>query len=130
MKPSVLIVDDEEVICTGLERLLSKDYTTYKAFNAKEAIDLIKEKGNIDVILCDLKMPGMDGTDMIEKIRSADRDIFMIVITAASPKRLCKAMKVGANNFLTKPIDIDQLERLIKNATRLNEANGGRIVCN
>lgn len=130
MKPSVLIVDDEEVICTGLARLLSKDYITFKALNAAEALDLIGKKEKIDIILCDLKMPGMDGTDMIKKIRSADKDIFLIVITAASPQRVCEAMKAGANEFLPKPVNISQLETIIQNATRLNYTACGSIVCN
>ena len=57
MKHSVLIVDDEHIICEGLARLLADNYTTYKAFNGREAIDLLRKHGNIDVILCDLMMP-------------------------------------------------------------------------
>ncbi len=117
MKPSVLIVDDEHVICEGLARLLEDDYTTYKAFNGREAINIVRNN-NIDIMLCDIKMPEMSGTEMIEKIRSENKDIFMIVITAAPPQQVCDAMKKGANNFMTKPLDLNQLKTIMSNALK------------
>ena len=117
MKPSVLIVDDEQVICEGLARLLEDDYTTYKAFNGREAINIVRNS-NIDIMLCDIKMPEMSGTEMIEKIRSENKDIFMIVITAAPPQQVCDAMKKGANNFMTKPLDLNQLKTIMSNALK------------
>ena len=114
MKPSVLIVDDEQVICEGLARLLADDYTTYKAFNGREAINIVRNS-NIDIMLCDIKMPEMSGTEMIEKIRSENKDICMIVITAAPPQQVCDAMKKGANNFMTKPLDLHQLKTIMSN---------------
>ena len=117
MKPSVLIVDDEQVICEGLARLLEDDYTTYKAFNGREAINIVRNN-NIDIMLCDIKMPEMSGTEMIEKIRSENKDIFMIVITAAPPQQVCDAMKKGANNFMTKPLDLNQLKTIMSNALK------------
>lgn len=119
MKPSVLIVDDEEVICSGLARLLSKNYKTYQALNGKEAIGIINQNKDIDVILCDLTMPGMDGIEMIEKIRAHDKDVYIVVITAAPPQKVCEAIKAGANNFLSKLFDLNQLETMIRNVTRI-----------
>jgi YesN/AraC family two-component response regulator len=117
MKPSVLIVDDEKVICDGLERLLSSHYITYQASSGQEALDIIKSNENIDVVLCDLVMPGMDGNTLIETVRAENSHISMIVMTAFSdPNRVCDAMKKGANNFLLKPLDIELLETSIKNA--------------
>lgn len=117
MKPSVLIVDDEKVICDGLTRLLSSDYITYQASTAQEAIDIVRSNEDIDVMLCDLMMPEMDGNTMIEKIRAENSDISMIIMTASSdPARVCDAMKKGANNFLLKPLDLAMLDTAIKNA--------------
>ncbi len=117
MKHSVLIVDDEKVICDGLSRLLSNKYITYKATSAREAIDIVRNTGEIDVMLCDLTMPGMDGNEMIESIRSENKDISMIVLTAtADPSRVCDAMKKGANSFLLKPLDITLIEQSVSNA--------------
>ncbi len=119
MKPSVLIVDDEKIICNGIERVLSRDYTTYQAYNGREAIDIIVNNGNIDIMLCDLKMPVMEGTDVIQKIRSLKNNIYIILITAAPPEKVCEAMKMGANFFLSKPFDIDQLETIIRNTPQI-----------
>ena len=58
MKPSILIVDDEKLICVTLEQMLSSDYTISKASNGQEGLDIIRSKGNINVVLSDIKMPG------------------------------------------------------------------------
>ena len=119
MKPSILIVDDEKVICEGLSRVLSDDYETYFALNGKEALDIVSRKKNIDVMLCDIMMPEMEGTEVIEKIRSTNKEMVMIVITAVTnPKIVCAAMKKGANNFMLKPLNMPRLETAIKNAIR------------
>ncbi len=131
MKPSVLIVDDEKVICDGLSRLLSDSYETYTASNAREAIDIVHANENIDVMLCDLMMPEMDGNEMIEAIRSDNKDISMIVMTAhADPVRVCDAMKKGANHFLLKPLNISQLETSIRNAVNRKTLNRQTAIYN
>ena len=115
MKPTVLIVDDEKIICQGLSRLLSNDYITYQASNGVEAIALIKKNIKIDIILCDILMPEMDGAEMIEKIRAKNKEVRIIVITAFStPDKVFDAIGKGANAYMTKPVDIYELERLMK----------------
>jgi DNA-binding NtrC family response regulator len=123
MKPSVLIVDDEDVICDGLARVLSENYITYHTSSGKEAINIVRNNSNIDVMLCDLKMPEMNGNEVIEQIRSENKDIYMIVITAAPPHLVCNAMQMGANVFMCKPLDINQLEMTIKNAVKFKKTN-------
>jgi len=119
MKPSVLIVDDEKVICEGISRLLSDEYKIYQASGAREAIDIVRNNKNIDVMLCDLIMPEMDGNEMIEAIRSDNKTISMIVMTAyADPRKVCDAMKKGANSFLLKPFDLSVLETAVKSAVK------------
>jgi CheY-like chemotaxis protein len=81
-----------------------------------EAIDIIQRNREIDVMLCDIKMPGMDGDELIEQIRADNRDIFIVVITAASPVRVCDAMRKGADNYIRKPFDINHLEIMLRNA--------------
>lgn len=127
MKPSVVIVDDEHVICEGLARILSENYITYQTFSGQEAIDIVRNNIDIDVMLCDIKMPEMDGTEVIKRIRSENKDIFVIVITAAPPHLVCNAMKMGANVFMCKPLDINQLEKIIKNAVKFKKSNILRV---
>jgi DNA-binding NtrC family response regulator len=128
MKPSILIVDDEKVICEGLARYLSDDYKTYQAYDGMQAIDMVKNNRDLDVILCDLKMPGMDGIDLISRIRSANKNVPMIIITAAAPQNVCAAMKNGANGFLVKPIDLEQLIISLKNAINSKKETTGNAV--
>ena len=115
MKPSILIVDDEKLICMTLERLLSSDYTVYKASNGQEGLDIIRSNGNIDVVLSDIMMPVMDGIEMIETVRSENKDVIIIAMTAVcSGKNITKVMEKGADAYLLKPFDIPQLEYTIK----------------
>lgn len=123
MKPSVLILDDEKVICEGLARVLSDKYRTFQALSGREAIDIIMSN-DIDVLLCDIIMPGMSGSEVIKAIRSANKDIRVIVITAFSdPLNVCEAMRYGANNFMLKPLNIPLLEKAIQNAVK-NKSKG------
>jgi YesN/AraC family two-component response regulator len=116
-KPSVLIVDDESIICEGLKRVLSEHYTVYTALSGSEALAMLRNTPDIDVMLCDIIMPGMDGHEVIRTVRAENRTIKVIVITAFSdPHKVCEAMRLGANNFMLKPFDIPQLERMIENA--------------
>lgn len=118
MKPSVLIVDDEKVICEGVARLLAEKYITYQAHNGREAVEIVRTN-NIDVMLCDIIMPEMDGNALIKEIRAENKEIIMIVMTAfADPHRVCDAMKHGANNFMLKPLNIPLLEMTINSAAR------------
>ena len=130
MKPSVVIVDDEQVICEGLERVLSKKYKTHKALSGQEAVDLVRNNSDIDVMLCDLKMPEMDGVGVIERVRAENKDIFIIATTAAPPQMVCSAMKTGANAFMCKPLDLYQLEERIENAIRLKKADTCKVSSN
>jgi two-component system response regulator YesN len=65
MKPSILIVDDEKVVCEGLANYLSENYLTHTAYNGKDALKVLNENSDIEVILSDLKMPEMDGIELL-----------------------------------------------------------------
>ena len=115
MKPSILIVDDERLICYSLERLLSADYTVYKAANGKEGLDIIRSQGNIDLVLSDIMMPVMDGIEMIETVRSENKDIIIIAMTAVySGEKVTEVLEKGADAYILKPFDVPYLERKIK----------------
>ena len=114
MKPSILIVDDNKLICYSLERLFSDEYITYKAFNGREGLDIIRQNSNIDIVLSDIMMPVMDGIEMIEKLRSKNKDIIIIAITAVySGEIVSDVIEKGANLCLMKPFDIPQLRKTL-----------------
>ncbi|MBI4697751.1 MAG: sigma-54-dependent Fis family transcriptional regulator [Nitrospirae bacterium] len=116
-KPSILIVDDEKIARVGLTRSLADDYVTYQAASGKEAIEVLKQHKDIDIILSDIKMPEMEGLELLDKIRVDNEDIIMIFMTAySSIETAVEAMRKGAYDYLTKPIDLNKLEITIKNA--------------
>jgi DNA-binding NtrC family response regulator len=132
---SILIVDDEESVRDSLYNWFIEDgYTVDCAENAKQALSILESK-NFDIILADIKMPGMDGLEMHRRIKSLNRDSIVIIMTAfASVDTAVQALKDGAYDYITKPFDPDDLSHLIRNATSQislkaeNEALRNRVV--
>ena len=117
MKHSILIVDDERSVRENLAKYLSSDYIAYTASNGHEALQRVAENSDIEVILSDMKMPEMDGIELLEKIAADNKDIVVILITGFSTiESAVDAMRRGAYDYLTKPIDLNKLEITIKNA--------------
>jgi DNA-binding NtrC family response regulator len=117
-KISILIVDDEESVRDSLYNWFIEDgYEVECAENAKQALAIL-ELRKMDIILADIKMPGMDGMEMHRRIRSLDKDSIVIIMTAfASVTTAVQALKDGAYDYITKPFDPDDLSHLIRNAT-------------
>jgi len=118
-KISILIVDDEESVRDSLYNWFIEDgYNVECADNAKEALSILESR-NFDIILADLKMPGMDGLEMQRRIKSLNKDSIVIIMTAfASVDSAVRALKDGAYDYITKPFDPDDLSHLIRNATK------------
>ena len=117
MKHSILIVDDENCIREGMKCFLSRNYTTYEASNGKEAIEILRGNPDIEVILSDITMPEMEGIEMLEKIRAENNNTIVIFLTGLfSIESRVDAMRKGAYDYLTKPVDLNKLEITIKNA--------------
>jgi DNA-binding NtrC family response regulator len=126
-KISILIVDDEESVRESLYSWFMEDgYHVECAENAKKAL-LMLENENFDIILADIKMPGMDGLEMLRRIKLLKTDSIVIVITAfATVDTAVQALKDGAFDYITKPFDPDDLSHLIRNASKqisLSEEN-------
>lgn len=117
-KISLLIVDDEESVRDSLYNWFIEDgYLVDCAQNAKEALTMLEMK-NYDIILADIKMPGMDGLEMHRRIKSLNKDSIVIIMTAfASVETAVQALKDGAYDYVTKPFDPDDLSHLVRNAT-------------
>jgi len=114
---TVLIVDDEQDIRDASERILSRvGYQIQKASNGNEALDILNNN-SIDIVLLDLKMPGMDGMEVLAKIRERNKEIQIIVITGyATVETAIEAMKQGAYDFIPKPFEPDQLRIVVNRA--------------
>jgi len=118
-KISILIVDDEESVRDSLYNWFLEDgFRVECAENAKRALTIL-ESDQFDIILADIKMPGMDGLEMLRRIKSLRSDAIVIVMTAfATVDTAVKALKDGAYDYVTKPFDPDDLTHLIRNATK------------
>lgn len=118
-KISLLIVDDEESVRDSLYNWFIEDgYRVDCAEHAKKALSML-ESGSFDIILADIKMPGMDGLEMLRRIKSLKQDSIVIVMTAfATVDTAVQALKDGAFDYVTKPFDPDDLSHLIRNATK------------
>lgn len=116
---SILIVDDEESVRDSLYNWFIEDgYSVESAGNAKEALSVLESK-NFDIILADIKMPGMDGLEMSRRIKALNKDSIVIVMTAfASVDTAVQALKDGAYDYVTKPFDPDDLSHLVRNAAK------------
>jgi len=117
-KISILIVDDEDSVRDSLYNWFIEDgYEVECAENAKQALSILESR-NMDIILADIKMPGMDGLEMHRRIRSLDKDSIVIIMTAfAAVDTAVQALKDGAFDYITKPFDPDDLSHLIRNAS-------------
>ncbi len=126
-KISILIVDDEESVRDSLYNWFVEDgFRVDCAENAKVALSIL-ENQEYDIILADIKMPGMDGLEMLRRIKMIKPDAIVIVMTAfATVDTAVQALKDGAFDYVTKPFDPDDLSHLIRNASRqisLSEEN-------
>jgi two-component system response regulator PilR (NtrC family) len=110
MKSRVLIVDDEKAIRESVSLVLSEEgYETEIASDGSEALRLLGEK-DFDVLITDLKMPGMDGIDLIKKSLKICPQTAVIIITAhASVESAIEALRIGAFDYILKPFDFDDL---------------------
>src|SRR6476620_5793902 len=116
LQPTILIVDDEKHTRDGLRRLLEDEYDTYVAEDIRGAMDVL-EREPIDVVITDLRLGGDDGMTLIERALKLPHPAICIMMTAyGSVDTAVEAMKRGAYDFVTKPLNLDKVEMLIARA--------------
>jgi len=114
----IIAIDDEETMLRILKRSLEPEGYSVETFtNAGEAMKRLKDGEPADIVITDLMMPDMDGFGVIENVRSVDKDIIVIVITAySSVESAVKAIKAGAYDFIPKPFDPEHILIVVKRA--------------
>jgi two-component system response regulator YesN len=131
-KISVMIADDEENIRAGLKCIMDWDYlgyeVKYEAANGEEALNIIKSDAP-DVVVMDLNMPRVHGIDVIKKARETGYDGRFIILSGYSDFKYAQsAIRYGVTNYLTKPVDEDELQKTLedisKDMSRENEKEG------
>ncbi|MDZ7378647.1 MAG: response regulator, partial [candidate division KSB1 bacterium] len=113
-KPRILVVDDEEIIRLGCQRILNEEhYEVLTAENGKVALALVKERSP-DLMLVDLLMPELGGMEVLEKVHQHDKNIVTIVITGyATIESAVEAVKKGAFDYLPKPFGPEELRAVV-----------------
>ncbi len=110
----VLVLDDEKGLCKDLKEFF--DYRGYKVFAAtsgQEALSIVK-KENLDILVLDIKMEGVDGLKVLKEAKEKDPKVKAIMITALrDEEKKRQALSLGANEYVTKPFNYDRIENII-----------------
>ena len=113
-KHTILIIDDEKNTRDGLKLALEENYKVLLAEDALKGLKLLHEN-QVSIVLTDLRMPGMDGMDFIRQVMAGDKKPLIIMLTAyGSIQTAIEAMKLGAYDYISKPVDLDNLEMMIE----------------
>jgi len=115
MGNKILIVDDQYGIRILLNEVFQKEgYTTYQAANGMQALEIV-QKYRPDLVLLDMKIPGMDGIEILKRLKEIDQDIKVIIMTAYGELDMIQETKeLGAMMHFAKPFDIDDLRAAVK----------------
>jgi DNA-binding NtrC family response regulator len=116
---TILVVDDEEGIRQALDRFLSRlGYRVLQAASGAEALDR-QAAEQPQAMLSDIRMPNMSGVELVPKVLAADSDLAIIMLTAIDePRTAIECLKLGAYDYLIKPVDLDELEMSLQAALR------------
>ncbi len=121
----ILVADDEESMRWVLSKALKrKGFTVDLASDGRQALALIQEN-SYDLAILDIKMPGVNGLDLLERIRELKSDLLVVIMTAeASMKNAVEAMKRGAYDYITKPFDLDVIDAIVEKVARARQIAG------
>jgi DNA-binding NtrC family response regulator len=127
---NLLLVDDEvPFVETMTKRLAKREMSVFSAFSGKEALALLKENKKIDVVILDVKMPGMDGVETLREIKEHFPLVEVIMLTGhATVETAIEGMQLGAFDYLMKPSDMDQLVEKVKKAYAKKKGHENKII--
>lgn len=127
---TVLLVDDEVPFVEAMTRRLTKrNLTVLAAFNGQESLASLGKNSSVDVVILDVKMPGMDGIETLREIKKAFPLVEVIMLTGhATVETAIEGMKIGAFDYLMKPCDIDQLMAKVQEAKTKKRKHEEKII--
>src|SRR6516225_4225585 len=115
-RPVVLVVDDDQGVRESFRLILEDHYDIADVPDGPSALDVVRTSA-VDLVLLDIRLPGMDGIEVLERIKAVDEGIEVILVTAVKTVRTAvAAMKLGAFDYLTKPFEEDELLSLSRRA--------------
>ena len=116
-KIKILVVDDEQGLCAGIQEALRREGYVVDATTDAEAASKMAEERLYNLIISDIKMPGLSGMDLLARVRARTRDTIFILMTAyGTVENAVEAMKQGAYDYLPKPLDMKRLRALVQKA--------------
>ncbi len=129
MSKSILIVEDEETLRESVKRIFTKEgFSVDAAESAEQGLSLL-ETNAYDVIISDIILPGMDGIEMLTRVREQTPDQIFIVITAyASLDTSVKALRAGAYDYIMKPIIHEEIKQIVRNALRQKNLHAENVL--
>jgi DNA-binding NtrC family response regulator len=124
---TILVVDDEKNIRLALSRALEElGRPVAAAVNGEDALQQL-ESGDVGIMLLDLKMPGMDGLEVLRRVASARPEVRVIIITAhGTVPNAVDAMKLGAADFIQKPFSSDEVRQVVRRVLESDLTNSDR----
>jgi DNA-binding NtrC family response regulator len=127
---NVLLVDDEvSFVETFSERLELRDFEISKAFSGEEALEVLDENKNVEVVILDVKMPGMDGIETLAEIKRKNPLIEVMMLSGhADVESAIDGMKQGAFDYLMKPVDMDQIITKVTEAATKKRQHEEKII--
>ena len=125
-KPGILVVEDDAPMreaCLAVFR--TEGFDAAGVASAAEALGLLDDAGRFDIVVTDLRLPGMDGLGLLEEAKRRDRSLEVVLMTGyGTVKSAVDAMKVGASDYLTKPFEMDALLVVVRRLVRMHELEG------
>ncbi len=120
---NIMVVDDEENSRLGLSKILEKSgFKVFTAEDGRDALDKL-ESANCDLVITDMKMPNMDGIELLKTIKQTNPHIGVIIVTAyGEVDSYLEAMNLGAFEYLNKPFKVDELKRVINKTLNVKDA--------
>jgi DNA-binding NtrC family response regulator len=110
----ILIVDDDRLLQNSLRNVLSEKYEPIITGSGEAALEILREN-SVDLVMLDIRLPGIDGVETLRKIKEMHRDLTVVMMTAYEDvKTVIKSMKTGAVDYLVKPLDIEELDLIIE----------------
>jgi two-component system NtrC family response regulator len=121
---TLLIIDDDPAACRIFKKILGQEgYHVLTATDAGRGLRLIKEKSP-EIVFLDIKMPRIDGIELLRRIRKINKDVIVIMLTGfATLDTARKAMELGAHDYVTKPFDLEAIKASIRDALEVNASD-------
>ncbi len=120
-KNRILVVDDNKNVLEGLNLLLGEKYDTFLAFDGESALEIIRNK-DIDLVITDMVMPGINGLELLEKIKELKPDITVVILTGHGTIELAvEAIKKGAADLIEKPFQVDKILIDVENLLKMRQ---------